>query len=35
MMPRALWLAILLLVLTVQVAVGAPSTIVLSVDGMT
>jgi len=35
MMPRALWLAILLLFLTVQVAVGAPLTIVLSVEGMT
>lgn len=35
MMPRALWLAVLLLIPTVQVAVGAPSTIVLSVEGMT
>lgn len=35
MMPRALRLAVVLLLLTVQVAVGAPSTIVLSVEGMT
>ncbi len=35
MRPRALWLAILLLLLTVQVVVGAPSTIVLAVEGMT
>lgn len=36
MRPRALWLAaLLLLLLTVQVAAGAVSTVVLSVEGMT
>lgn len=34
-MTKAFWLAVVLLFLVLQVAVGAPSTIVLSIEGMT